>query len=99
MAKKAEADVDGLTYNRIRQIGFGNLTDYQQNTIKWAVCEHANFLFENDDMLTSALTSYSINGVSMGFDSAAVVRINGATVSNRVYSLLLSTNLMYGGLR
>jgi len=95
---KASRDVDTLTFNRIVQYGFNNLTEFQKGIIKQVVCEQANFLFENKDAINSILSSYSINSVAMTFgDGFNVATENGLPIQKTVYSLLEQTGLCWRG--
>lgn len=96
--KQACHDIDTLTFNKIVKAGFENLTEFQQNIIKDAVELHADFCYENADMIDSMLTGYSINGVSMSFDKSKIVTVSGVTTSSRMYGLLMQTGLCYRGL-
>ena len=96
--KRACRDIDSLTFNRIVGAGFENLTEFQQDIIKEAVQLHAEFCYDNADLLDSPLAAYAINGVSMSFDKSKIVTIGGVTTSNEVYSLLMQTGLCYRGL-
>lgn len=96
--KAACRDIDSLTFDRIVKKGFENLTEFQQGLIKEAVQLHADFCYDNSDMLNSPLASYAINGVSMSFDKSKIVTVGGVTTSNSVYSLLMQTGLCYRGL-
>ena len=96
--KRACRDIDSLTFNRIVKKGFENLTTFQQELIKEAVKLHADFCYENAEILESPLASYAINGVSMSFDKSKIVTMGDVTTSNEVYSLLMQTGLCYRGL-
>ena len=96
--REACRDIDSLTFNRIVEVGFGNLTEFQQERIKEAVQLHADFCYENADLLESPLASYAINGVSMSFDRSRTVTVDGITTSSRVYDRLMQTGLCYRGL-
>ena len=96
--KRACRDIDSLTYNRIVKAGFENLTEVQQDIIKEAVQLHADFCYDNADLLDSPLAAYAINGVSMSFDKSKIVTVGDVTTSNEVYSLLMQTGLCYRGL-
>ena len=96
--KRACRDIDSLTFNRIVKVGFENLTEFQQELIKEAVKLHADFCYENAELLESPLASYAINGVSMSFDKSKTVTIGGVTTSSEVYGLLMQTGLCYRGL-
>ena len=90
----ASYDIDNLTFNRIKKIGFENLTDFQKLTIKTAVVLQADFRFENEDWLNSALSQYSINGVSVNYgDSKSVSVVNNVFIPNTTLAILKQTGL------
>lgn len=92
--KKASRHIDTLTFNRIQGIGFNNLTEFQKEIIKEVTCELANFEYENEDVITSVLSSYSINGVSMSFgDSWNVKVFKGVAIPTELYETLSQTGL------
>ena len=88
--QKASRHIDTLTYNRIVEKGFDNLTEYQQGIIKECECLMADWETENADYINSMLSSYSLNGASMSFtgNSASAVVVNGVAVSRDIYSHL-----------
>jgi len=96
--KRACRNIDSLTFNRIVEKGFENLSEFQQELIKEAVVLHMDFCYENAELLESPLSAYSINGVSMSFDKSKVVELGGVTTSSETYSLLMQTGLCYRGL-
>ena len=90
----ASRHIDTLTFGRIRKIGFDNLSEFQRDVIKEATALLTKFEYENDDMLNSALTNYSINGVSMTFGEGWNIKIqNGVAVSTDIYNLLAQSGL------
>ena len=92
--KKASRHIDTLTFNRIQGIVFYNLTEFQKEIIKEVTCELANFEYENEDVITSVLSSYSINGVSMAFgDSWNVKVFKGVAIPTELYETLSQTGL------
>ena len=91
---RASDAIDALTFNRIRAIGWDNLTEFQRERVRKACCVQADFLAENADALDSALSSYAINGVSMTFGNGALYRVvGGVPVANAAMALIRSTGL------
>lgn len=92
--RQASRHIDSLTYNRIIGQGFGNLTGFQQEMIREAVCQQADFEYENADEISTILSSYSINGVSAQFGSSwNVFTDKGIAMKRDVYALLSQTGL------
>lgn len=92
--KKASRHIDTLTFNRIQGIGFDNLAEFQKEIIKEVTCELASFEYENEDVITSVLSSYSINGVSMAFgDSWNIKVLKGVAIPTELYETLSQTGL------
>lgn len=93
--REVSRHVDGLTFNRIVAVGFDNLTEFQQELIKEVTAKQAAFETENADLISSVLSSYSINGVSMNFggDSWNVFTEAGVAMRRDVYALLAQTGL------
>ena len=91
----ASRHIDSLTYNRIVGRGFSHLTEFQQEIIREVVCRQADFEYENADLLASVLSSYSINGVSAGFNGQAwnVFTGKGVAMKRDDYALLAQTGL------
>lgn len=91
---KSVRQIDALTFNRIRAIGFDKLTSFQQEIIKEVVCSHATFLINHQDYLETTLNSYSINGVSISLTSSDnIIRQNGVTMFTSIYETLKQTGL------
>ncbi len=91
--QQASDDIDALCYGRIRKAGFQNLTSFQQEKIKKAVCLHAAFLSSYGEVLSSPLSSYGINGVSMSFDTSRTLTQGGVTTTSAVMAQLRQTGL------
>lgn len=87
----AHNKIDELTFNRIKGIGFENLTDFQQECIKNAVCEQAEFYVENGTE-GSTIKNYSLAGVSVTMSDEKEHDRMG--VSATVYNYLKMTGLM-----
>lgn len=97
---QASRNIDTLTFNRIVAKGFDKLTTFQQELVKEVVCRQANFLYVNEDAISSIIDSYSINGVSMKFGTGFNVVVEGGLpIQNDVYSLLKQTGLCWRGAR
>ena len=89
---QASRHIDSLTYNRIVSKGFSNLTDFQKAIIKDVCCIQAEFEFENEDVLETVLSGYSINGVSAQFRSSwNVYTDHGVAMKRDVYAMLCQT--------
>lgn len=91
----ASRHIDSLTFNRIVGIGFYNLTEFQQEIVQRVVCSQAEFEAENETLINSVLTSYSINGVSMGIDAGGwnITVQNGVVMRSDTYAMLQQTGL------
>lgn len=90
----ATYDIDSITFNRIKHIGFENLTDFQKLTIKTVIALQADFRYDNEDWLNSALSQYSINGVSVNYgDSKVVSVVNDIFIPNYALAMLKQTGL------
>ena len=98
---KASRHIDTLTYNRILDVGFDNLTEYQQEIIKECECLIAEWETENADYINSMLSSYSLNGASMSFsgNSATAQVVNGIAISREIYSHLQKCGLCTRSIR
>ena len=92
--KTASQHIDTLTFNRIVGMGFDNLTPFQQSVVREVCCQMADFMIENKDLIETALSSYSINGVSMAFgDNWNVVTSQGIALSRSTFELLKQSGL------
>lgn len=92
--RQASRHIDSLTYNRIVGQGFSNLTAFQQDVIREAICQQAEFEWENADEINTILQGYSINGVSAQFGSSwNVYTDKGVAMKRDVYALLSQTGL------
>lgn len=91
--KKASRHIDALTFNRV--VGkFDLLTSFQKEIIQEVACQQAEFEYQNQSLLDSVLSSYSINGVSMNFgDSWNIKIINGIAIKQDLFDLLSQTGL------
>lgn len=91
---RASDQIDTITYNRIVQRGFENLTPFQQENVKKAVCIQADFNHEYGEYLSVPMGSFSAGSISWSFDQG----IN-RQISTEVINLLLPTGLANRGIR
>lgn len=88
--EKATDQINSLTYNRIIGIGFDNLTPFQQDKIKKAICVHADFIDQYGSYIDMPLSSFSAGSVSVNFNAQ---KINGITTTQEVLNYLSQTGL------
>lgn len=88
----ASEKIDTLTFNRIVYLGFDNLTEFQKDHIKDAICYQAEYIYENG-VNASNLKSYSVLDISVSVDEKKTVagRYGASEVA---YDLLEKTGLM-----
>ena len=91
--KKQERNINVLTFNRIED--FSKLSSYNQELIKEVLSEMCDFYYSNKDYIEAYINSYSINGVSIDFNSKnlSVVVKNGIQLPASTYSKLTTSNL------
>lgn len=91
----ASRHIDSLTFNRIINRGYDNLTDFQKEILSGVCKAQAEFEYENSDLINSILSSYSINGVSMNLGGASwnMIKQNGVIMQRSNYELLKQTGL------
>jgi len=87
----ASQKIDEITYNRIVGKGFENLTKFQQQKIKDAVCYQANYISENG-IENEDITSYSVLdiNISIGKKENIAASLN---VSEIAYNYIKQTGL------
>ena len=88
--EKATDQINSLTYNRIIGIGFDNLTPFQQDKIKKAICVHADFIDQYGNYIDMPLSSFSAGSISVNFNAQ---KINGITTTQEVLNYLSQTGL------
>jgi len=86
----AQDDIDSLTFNRIVASGFDSLTNYQQEKIKKAVCQQAEFMYTHGPYINLPVSSFKAGSVSMSLD---VAEVSGIKTTDRVLNLLDQTGL------
>lgn len=94
LLKNASRHIDSLTYNRIVGRGFSWLTPFQQEVIREVICAQAEFEYENEELLNTVLSGYSLNGASVQFGKSwNVYQDKGVAMKQDVYALLAQTGL------
>lgn len=88
--ERASDQVDTLTYNRINGKGFDNLTKFQQDKVKKAVCIHAEFIEQYGEYINLPLSGFSAGSTSVSFNAN---KVNGITTTQEVLNYLKQTGL------
>lgn len=88
--ERASDQIDALTFNRIVGIGFNNLTEFQKDKIKKAVCLHANFMDQYGEYIDMPLSGFSAGSTSVSFNAN---KVNGVTTTQEVLNYLKQTGL------
>lgn len=71
--KLAQEKIDSITYNRIVAVGFDNLTEFQKEKIKEAICYQAEYIYTNgyNSEDNRDITSYSVLDISVNVDNSS----------------------------
>ena len=88
--ERASDQIDALTFNRIVGIGFDNLTEFQKDKVKKAVCLHANFMDQYGEYIDMPVSGFSAGSTSVSFNAN---KINGVTTTQEVLNCLKQTGL------
>lgn len=97
LLNEASNDIDILTFNRIRRIGFDGLTDYQKEKLQTVICELMEFHYNNKDFLTSIFNQYEVNGTGFNMNNGNYIIISGVPILKNTYKKLELTGLTYRG--
>ncbi|PKM69176.1 MAG: hypothetical protein CVU95_00920 [Firmicutes bacterium HGW-Firmicutes-2] len=89
----ASSKVDELTFNRIVEIGFDNLSDFQKDKVIKATLAQAQH-YEDYGTDVASLSGFNVSGLSMSFKDNGPVPTG---VSPVAYSHLTQSGLMYRG--
>ena len=70
--KLAQEKIDSITYNRIVAMGFNNLTNFQQEKIRDAICYQAEYIYTNgyNNEDNRDVSSYSVLDISVSIDNS-----------------------------
>lgn len=92
----AQEKIDSITHNRIVGIGFSNLTKFQQEKVKDAICSQADYIYEHgyNDENDTDISSYSVLDISVNIDrSSKETTASKIHLSERTYNLIKETGL------
>lgn len=99
--EKAKDKINDLTFNRIENIGFNNLSEFQKNVIIKSLNYLIQFYLDNPEMLENGdnISSYSVGDISVSLGgergSNDALRLYG--VPKDMYNCLKQTGLMRRG--
>ena len=93
LLESASTDVDAMTFNRITACGFDGLSEFQKACVQRAVCQQADFRFQNADLFDGAIASYSLNGASVTFDKDRIVTVGETVTAPSVIAVLKQSGL------
>ena len=88
--EKATDQINSLTYNRIIGLGFDNLSEFQQDKVKKAICIHADFVEQYGEYINMPLSGFSAGSISLNLNAQ---KINGVTTTQEVLNYLSQTGL------
>ena len=99
MLKEAQEKIDSITYNRIVGIGFDNLTEFQKEKVRDAICTQADYIYEHgyNDENDADISSYNVLDISVNVDrNNKETSAKKAHMSERAYDLIKQTGLSCG---
>ena len=97
--REASEKIDEVTFNRIVGIGFDNLTDFQKEKVKLAVCYQAEYIFEKgyDAENEDDISNYTVLDISVTkSESAEKTMAEKKKLSSLAYDQIKKTGLACG---
>lgn len=95
--KLAQEKIDSITFNKIVAIGFNNLTKFQQEKIKDAICYQAEYVYVNgyNNEDNRDVSSYSVLDISVSVDNSNSNKTiaQGKNMSEMAYDYVHKTGL------
>lgn len=88
----AKEKIDEVTNNKIIAKGFNNLTTFQKDNIKKAMCYQIDYIVENG-VEECNVSSYSVLDISITTNNAKRSEAQKRNMSTTAYSLLKKTGL------
>lgn len=92
LLEESSDDVDKLTYGRIRKKGFNNLTEFQHDRIKKAICYHVEFIGKYGEYINMPITGFTAGDISMNFKKQNETAV-GILADTRTIDYLSQTGL------
>lgn len=92
----AQEKIDSITFNRIVEIGFNNLTEFQREKISKAICYQAEYILKNgfnDEDKEKGIASYSVLDISVNVKDSEKTQANKECMSEIAYDLIHKTGL------
>lgn len=93
----SQEKIDSITHNRIVSIGFDNLTEFQKEKVKKAICIQADYIKEHgfNDEEDNDISSYSVLDISVNVkdSSSKETKASKMHMSERAYNLIHKTGL------
>lgn len=98
LLEEAQEKIDSITFNRIVAIGFDNLTKFQQEKIRKAICYQAEYIFENgyNNEIKQEVSSYSVLDINVSVkdkDTSEKTPAEKECMSEVAYDLVHKTGL------
>lgn len=92
----AQEKIDSITFNRIVAIGFDNLTEFQQDCVRKAICYQAEHYSENGINSSSSVSSYSVLDISVNVDNSKQTEAQKQGMHEFAYTNIKKTGLTSG---
>lgn len=94
--KLAQEKIDDITYNRIVGIGFDNLTDFQKECVRKAICYQAEYYSVNGINSLSNVSSYSVLDISINVDKSHETEAQKKDMDDFAYMNIKKSGLTSG---
>ena len=90
--KLAQEKINSITFNRIVKIGFDNLTEFQQEKVREAICYQAEYIYMNG-YNNGNVSSYSVLDISVTVDKSNKTAADRLYLSEEAYDAIHQTGL------
>lgn len=92
----AQEKIDSITFNRIVKIGFDNLTEFQKDKVRKAICYEAEHIFENgyNNDNSSDISSYKVLDINVNIkENTDKTQAEKENMCEIAYDLIKKTGL------